>query len=513
MKEHYDNNWLKRIADFVRNGKIDAALTEIDKYRDAYPKDVMINLTLVRLYIAQDKDMEALELCFELLDKKFHKKEDVMQVEMCIGDIYAKRKDYDNALEMYRRAFERASDRNISAILKIINLYDTMGDYNTCLGLLDLYQNESNESIFNYKRSNVLSALGNHKKSLEIMKKVKIDRTNGITEQERNYRIGYEYYMLADFEKAEEYLRKALTNKNQLYWNAYCFLARIEMKRNYLVNAINMLNQVVKADGSDESRFALIDAYMRRCDYENAYKVAHTFKSFENREYAYGRLAYDKSNYSRAKEHFDKAMSADSDKDNYNLITYAILVNYRLKKYFKARKLLRKYYNGNESKYNPYSIQDLNLLRIVMNYRDGRFINVEGLTYSQKQAISYDEEEAIKHVQNNHVENSRISCFNDTVSVRELFIWLHSVLPTLTKYSDGFLDRYILEYKNIGETKGNSQDKICVLCLPETFNIVTCYPYENEEENYGVKRSKFIQRESQIDKFNRRYGLVRKKEE
>lgn len=513
MKEHYDNNWLKRIADFVRNGRIDDALTEIDKYRDAYPKDVMINLSLVRLYIAQGKDKEALELCFELLDKKFHKKEDVMQVEMCIGDIYARRKDYDNALEMYRRAFQRANDRNMSAILKIINLYDTMGDYRTCLRLLDLYENESNASVFNYKRSNVYSLLGNHKRSLEIMKRVKIDRSNGITEQERNYRIGYEYYMLADFEKAEEYFRKALTNKSNLYWNAYTFLARIEMKRNYLVNAISMLTRVVEATDSDEARFALMDAYMRRCDYENAYKVAHKFKSFESREYAYGRLAYDKNNYSRAKEHFDKAMAADTDKDNYNLITYTILVNYRLRKYYKARKLLKKYYNGNESKYNPYSVHDLNLLRIVLNQIDGKDINIKGLAYSQRQVVAYDEEAAIKHVQNNHVDNSRISCFNDTVRVRELFTWLHSVLPTLTRFSNGFLDRYVLEYKNVGETKGNSQDKICVLCLPDTFNIVTCYPYENEEENYEVKRSKFIQRESQIDKFNRRYGLVRKKEE
>ena len=73
---------------------------------------------------------------------------------------------------------------------------------------------------------------------------------------------------------------------------------------------------------------------------------------------------------------------------------------------------------------------------------------------------------------------------------------------------DGLSDRYLVHYDNIGYDESGILNSLEVVTNQGTTDIITIYPlsgadiYEEEE----IRKPKELKRESQIDKFNRRYG-------
>ena len=73
---------------------------------------------------------------------------------------------------------------------------------------------------------------------------------------------------------------------------------------------------------------------------------------------------------------------------------------------------------------------------------------------------------------------------------------------------DGLSDRYLVHYDSIGYDESGILNSLEVVTNQCTTDIITIYPlsgadiYEEEE----IRKPKELKRESQIDKFNRRYG-------
>lgn len=139
--------------------------------------------------------------------------------------------------------------------------------------------------------------------------------------------------------------------------------------------------------------------------------------------------------------------------------------------------------------------------------------------YSIQQAIEYDEEKAIEHIKN-HGKNCGRDYFNPDIDIKELYYNIQSVLSRATPMiNDSLLRYYSFFIKNVGYSQaGNSVNYLLVRVLPNSFDILTMFPdslirntYINNyttllAEVQTEKSPKIIKRESQIDKFNRRYG-------
>ena len=142
-------------------------------------------------------------------------------------------------------------------------------------------------------------------------------------------------------------------------------------------------------------------------------------------------------------------------------------------------------------------------------------------SYTVAQIVSYSEERAIEHIKK-HVDNfdsKEGSCFNSDFPVEEVYHKLRQILPIETDlYSYSGIGRvvYIFKYEGNGRYFRKVTDYIRVVCVQDTNEIITMYPYENSQNlqfidiDFGIKRVEEekprTKRLSQIDKFNQRYN-------
>jgi len=142
-------------------------------------------------------------------------------------------------------------------------------------------------------------------------------------------------------------------------------------------------------------------------------------------------------------------------------------------------------------------------------------------SYTIEQLISYSEEKAIEHIMK-HVDNfdeKNNTCFCSDFPVEELYYKLRNMLPLDTDKclcSGFFKSKYIFKCEGNGRNFTSKVDYIKVVCIRDTNDIITMFPYENKSNlpvidlDLGIKqveneKSK-VKRMSQIDKFNQRYS-------
>lgn len=147
----------------------------------------------------------------------------------------------------------------------------------------------------------------------------------------------------------------------------------------------------------------------------------------------------------------------------------------------------------------------------ILTDEDGKF-----KTYFYQQLLNYDSTEAIKHIKLHLDENDTKkihSCYNENLNIDKLFEEIQLKIANLSPYKSTLVDKYNIEYDyNIGSIDNIQTNFIRVITILNTKDIITMYPIlkEMEESNLieeDYLKVKQIKRESQIDKFNKKYGL------
>jgi len=142
-------------------------------------------------------------------------------------------------------------------------------------------------------------------------------------------------------------------------------------------------------------------------------------------------------------------------------------------------------------------------------------------SYTTSQITSYSEERAIEHIKK-HVDNFDSkdgSCFNSDFPVEEVYYKLREILPLETSsYFHSGMGRvvYIFKYDGSGRDFRRITNYIRVVCIQDTNDIITMYPYDNSSNlpvvdfDFGIKQVDEVnlksKRMSQIEKFNQRYS-------
>lgn len=136
-------------------------------------------------------------------------------------------------------------------------------------------------------------------------------------------------------------------------------------------------------------------------------------------------------------------------------------------------------------------------------------------TYFVQQLLNYNEDLALEHIKL-HLDKQKgkasHSVYSESVDVDELYYFAKEQILNIQPRDYDICDKYNIRCnKVIGETVENKlTDTLRVVTLSNTKDILTMYPIpaiDNEmklEEN--IVKTKYIKKESQIDKFNRRYG-------
>lgn len=142
------------------------------------------------------------------------------------------------------------------------------------------------------------------------------------------------------------------------------------------------------------------------------------------------------------------------------------------------------------------------------------------LPYFYRQAIDYQESDFLHHAKKHckdtlHGNEDDETEFVSGFPIEEVVSEIKKYIPLDKKLYHGFVDNtYIFKYDNCGTCDRRTVNYIKVITFNDNNSIITMYPYVKGERlpyidlNYmKVESNTKVKRLSQIDKFNKRFGI------
>jgi len=169
--------------------------------------------------------------------------------------------------------------------------------------------------------------------------------------------------------------------------------------------------------------------------------------------------------------------------------------------------------------YNPNAVE--RKLKSFCSAKLGWLPEEANQFYGLSQIMNYDSEKAISHINDRYSSVDYIH-FSEELNLEELYHNIRELLPEAkcTIYDD-IMMYYIFRVESAGFIKGEKADYVTAVAPPYSTDIFTIYLTQNEHvlkptvnDYQTLIRSKekveepvkVKQRQSQIEKFNRRYG-------
>lgn len=347
-----------------------------------------------------------------------------------------------------------------------------------------------------------------------------------------------------------EFLKaKELANKEK-YRDAIIILKRLcKFEPNDLILKFELARLLIKNEDTkiegkllleelldtENKAYAMIELGKLKLEEENKKEARKYFLlalNTENKAYAMielGKLELKEDNVEKSRYYLEEALNISNEeektlelgkldpKDKSFALMQLIYLEIKNKDYIKAYNYFEKLtdyscLNKNEIKeINFYLKYKLNLLTEEDKKNKGYFCN---------QLLNYDEEKALEHIKLHLDENNckrKHTIYNKTLNINIVFNDIKIRIYDMTPDLSTLVDKYIIEYDYIiGSINNIETNTLKVVTFSNTKNILTMYPIIkgskkdiiNKTSTYEEKdKVKQIKRESQIDKFNRKYGL------
>ena len=179
---------------YAKNNNEEKMLEWYNKLDDKEDYDVLAYMS--NYYMFQDNYDKVKEINFTILKNK----KDDKYAPNCLGDAYFVEGDFENSEKYYKIALENGSPDSKD---KLFNLYQTTGNIEKFRELI-----EKDET----KRGEDFLSLGNlyfHKKDYKMAEKWYLE-SEKLGFLEAKYNLGYVYYEIGNFEKAEKYFQEVI---------------------------------------------------------------------------------------------------------------------------------------------------------------------------------------------------------------------------------------------------------------------------------------------------------------
>lgn len=256
-------------------------------------------------------------------------------------------------------------------------------------------------------------------------------------------------------------------------------------------------------------------------DLENKDIPIEKYEKFKNLKYCakleLGKLEYILENYSSARKYFDEVLSVDFKMSFEYATLELIILELNLKNFEQA------YFYLNKLLKSP-SIGKLNVEKNLLEFKF--FLETKlkkqyskPSSYFEWQLVDYNIKYVISHIKKHlkNVENKKVhSIFIEGLNVENLVEVIENNLENSMRSTPKLVDKYIFNFNfHIGTFANMPTNKLLVTTIPHSKKILTAYPisatleYKNENE-IDIPKEKIIEltkRESQIDKFNKKYNI------
>lgn len=291
---------------------------------------------------------------------------------------------------------------------------------------------------------------------------------------------------------------------------------------------INLLEEAVNSSNSTESLNALFylgEFYYKKFYYDESLTYFNLFiektsnvtlnealeKKLNFVILHVERIHMHKNNFIDAEINFKKLLNTKISPAAFKELTF---IKIREESYEEAYNYYLKLINKKSVKLN----QNLERINIYLKYKLG-LLNEEDIiisNYFYSQLTNYDCNYALSHIKGKHncepmYENSK---YNNNISISDLYDCVKLIINNENPTFYDISDVYLIEFNYIvGNANGKDTNIVEVTTLPNTKNILSMYPtgknFPISIKAYKEKEKPKInelKRESQIDKFNRRYG-------
>lgn len=320
-----------------------------------------------------------------------------------------------------------------------------------------------------------------------------------------------------NYSQAGSYFNKLIKRENDSL--AYIEMAKLEAKLRNFNEAKKLLQTVIDLDSKYKASAFLEYSKIERKlgNLEDAMSYLEKIpKDAENIDQAWVKLELAKlllltEKFSKGINILKKLLNTHVESDALTEIVNAYI---RTEKYDIAYKYNQKILKKHIGKISVNPFKTDTFLKYKLGILDS---DSEEMTYSTEQLIHYSKEAAIKHIENHLDDNDEKiikSEYSEDIDINKLFEFVESKIKDMNPCQGYSNEKYIIRCnKIIGKTIDNKlTDTVIVIVIPNTKDIVNIYPIpamnnemniEYKEEKQNIKQK----RESQIAKFNRRYGI------
>lgn len=437
-----------------------------------------------------------------------------------LGDIERKRGNVQKAKIWYKKAIKESPNEELYATHMLARLECLGKNYQEAIELLKSLPEQSLYTKLELVRA--LSLNGQLKEASEILKVLEPQ-----TQEEKNL-VSLEKGKIArrqnDIIGAKFHLNSVILSdlENEIYARTLHELAEIEYaEANYETASQKCQKMLDMTYDFDKCANLLLGKCQQELGiYEKAFenfKEATKSKEYETRTDGYfclGNLYFLKGDFDLALDRLHKSRDGDL-KPAYNTLIILITIYFsksQFKETMECIKALKEHYPevALKSGISPIEILIAKELGLEPPNRTAC------LTYGEKQAVEYREEEALEHIKTRHAnKNGTASNFSKAINISDLFTEIKVQMTKDTKVNENPMDIYEIDYPDIGYDQNNNLvHRVKVIALPGTLNILTMYPSdlgetirEKDIKNRIEKEKAKVKEKSRIERFNNRYQL------
>ncbi|MBP3461310.1 MAG: hypothetical protein J6K21_02760 [Bacilli bacterium] len=503
------------IHNLIDNKKFALALSSIENYINSYSEDCYIIHEYGRYYLKKF-DYEKAKYYFSLNIK--NNSENKYYSMYSLGEIAIFEYNYDLAIHYFEEIINSKHKDKCYSLLELAKTYilkekyneseklllniiaNKMPNYTFALGelielkltlnnvneaeyYLDILKSKDNKSNYEFLEGKIELKKGNINKSKMLFEKIEnINSPSSINTKIELAKIEYQLY---NYDKSLELLEK------------------IENITNYtLVDCV----------------FLFIGNYIALRKKDKALERVNQLSKFgkeyeDNVLYYLGKIELMDKNYDNAIQYFSK-ISDKKVKTYKSAKLKEIMILIKQEKYKEAYELFKIVSNI------KLNIESDNLERMILIYLNKKLnlnIDIKCNHYIEKLIVEYNKEVVIKHISKHKYYDSNKSIhtlFNHGIDIEKIYDFAYNNISEENYIDNNFTDCYILRYNNVGINEKGVYNYLKVVTLPNSKEIITIYPCDNihinniiyNEEINTLEKPK-IKKISQVDKFNKKYGI------
>lgn len=518
----------KEIRSNIRFGNLDLAKQQIDEYIEAFGTDCYVELETARYYRRLKDYDKAVEILCKIINNK---EKNIGYALFELGKLYQDMKEYEKAIEAYKQIEETNHQDKSYALLALGMLYEKTYKYNEAIECLKKVIKASDELsekakyylgrcyLYNRQYDNARKVFNsiitiNDSKTAKLIQyyDAKIDNNLGLVEEyeEKIERLINTY---PNFNAALAEKVRILLNKKR-YSECEQYIRRIKPESyDDIVEYDTILLQCEYYEKTNQFEKAL-EMYKAALVSETT-KVKPLYDA--KIKVGLGFCCVGLGKIDKGYEYFLQEYKNDSMFKNMCLFNLISIDLYR-KNYEKAKELFMEF---DQATFTGTDYMNMKTLKISLEKAiNGEVTSTDGYNYRDRQIANYSKSSAVDHIHYGHSKKmapANEGSFHENADIGQLMEEIKYQLTDENIVTINILSKYKIQYENIGEFNGRQLDYLVVVTIPHTNEIITMYPtneyLEEQIEEIEIpkkeepEKQKVIKRESQIEKFNRRYNL------